>query len=34
LTTAAAVGVISGLGVEGYRLALEFLLKAGAGRKG
>jgi 3-dehydroquinate dehydratase-2 len=34
LTTAAAVGVISGLGVEGYRLALQFLLKAGAGRKG
>jgi 3-dehydroquinate dehydratase-2 len=26
LTTAAAVGVISGLGVEGYRLALQFLL--------
>jgi 3-dehydroquinate dehydratase-2 len=34
LTTAAAVGVISGLGVDGYRLALKFLLKAGAGRKG
>jgi 3-dehydroquinate dehydratase-2 len=26
LTTAAAAGVISGLGVEGYRLALQFLL--------
>jgi 3-dehydroquinate dehydratase-2 len=26
LTTAAAVGVISGLGVEGYGLALQFLL--------
>lgn len=26
LTTAAAVGVISGLGIEGYRLALQFLL--------
>lgn len=26
LTTAAAVGVISGLGVEGYSLALQFLL--------
>jgi 3-dehydroquinate dehydratase II len=25
-TTAAAIGVISGLGVEGYRLALQFLL--------
>jgi 3-dehydroquinate dehydratase-2 len=34
LTTAAAVGVISGLGVEGYRLALRYLLKAGASRKG
>jgi 3-dehydroquinate dehydratase-2 len=33
LTTAAAVGVISGLGVEGYRLALQFLLDAGASRK-
>lgn len=33
LTTAAAVGVISGLGVEGYRLALQFLLDAGAGRR-
>lgn len=26
LTTAAAVGVISGLGIEGYGLALQFLL--------
>jgi 3-dehydroquinate dehydratase-2 len=34
LTTAAAVGVISGLGVEGYRLALQFLLNDGGGRKG
>ena len=34
LTTAAALGVISGLGVEGYRLALQFLLNGGAGRKG
>lgn len=32
LTTAAAVGVISGLGVEGYRLALQFLLNGRAGR--
>ena len=32
LTTAAATGVISGLGVEGYRLALQFLLSH-AGRK-
>lgn len=30
LTTAAAVGVISGLGVDGYRLALQFLLDARA----
>ena len=28
LTTSAAVGVISGLGVDGYRLALQFLLDA------
>ena len=28
LTTAAAVGVISGLGLEGYRLALQYLLEA------
>lgn len=34
LTTAAAMGVISGLGVEGYRLALQFLIDAGAKRKG
>jgi 3-dehydroquinate dehydratase-2 len=34
LTTAAAVGVISGLGVEGYTLALQFLLDAGAAREG
>jgi 3-dehydroquinate dehydratase-2 len=34
LTTAAAVGVISGLGIDGYRLALEYLLSAGAARKG
>jgi 3-dehydroquinate dehydratase-2 len=34
LTTAAAVGVISGLGVEGYGLALQYLLKARASRKG
>jgi 3-dehydroquinate dehydratase-2 len=33
LTTAAAMGVISGLGVEGYRLALQFLLLASAVRK-
>lgn len=32
LTTAAALGVISGLGVEGYRLALQFLLDRGARR--
>jgi 3-dehydroquinate dehydratase II len=30
LTTAAATGVISGLGVEGYRLALQFLLNGGS----
>lgn len=29
LTTAAAVGVISGLGVDGYSLALQFLLNHG-----
>jgi 3-dehydroquinate dehydratase-2 len=29
-TTSAAVGVISGLGIEGYRIALQFLLNAGA----
>jgi 3-dehydroquinate dehydratase-2 len=34
LTTAAAVGVISGLGIAGYTLALQFLLDAGAKRKG
>jgi 3-dehydroquinate dehydratase II len=28
-TTAAAIGVISGLGIEGYRLALQFLLNKG-----
>jgi 3-dehydroquinate dehydratase-2 len=33
LTTAAAVGVISGLGVDGYALALQFLFDRGAGRK-
>ena len=33
LTTAAAIGVISGLSVEGYGLALQFLLNGGAGRK-
>ena len=33
LTTAAAVGVISGLGIEGYRLALQFLLNARGKRK-
>ena len=32
LTTAAAVGVISGLGIAGYALALEFLLKRDGGR--
>lgn len=32
LTTAAATGVISGLGVEGYRLALQFLLDGRGGR--
>ena len=34
LTTAAAVGVISGLGVDGYRLALQFLLDARVEPKG
>src|SRR5205085_2308604 len=34
LTTAAAMGVISGLGVEGYSLALQFLLNGDALRKG
>ena len=34
LTTAAAVGVISGLGIDGYTLALQFLLNAGSSRKG
>jgi len=33
LTTAAAVGVISGLGIYGYTLALQFLLNASAARK-
>jgi 3-dehydroquinate dehydratase-2 len=33
LTTAAAMGVISGLGIDGYTLALQFLLDAGAERK-
>lgn len=32
LTTGAAVGVISGLGVEGYRLALQFLLRGRSSR--
>lgn len=32
-TTSAAVGVISGLGIEGYRIALQFLLNAGAGQR-
>lgn len=31
LTTGAALGVISGLGVEGYRLALQFLLNGRGG---
>ena len=34
LTTAAAVGVISGLGVDGYRLAHQFLLDARVEPKG
>jgi 3-dehydroquinate dehydratase-2 len=34
LTTAAAVGVISGLGIDGYTLALQYLLDASAARKG
>ena len=34
LTTAAAVGVISGLGVDGYALAIQYLVNAGAPRKG
>ena len=34
LTTAAALGVISGLGIEGYRFALQFLLNGCGGRKG
>ena len=34
LTTAAAIGVISGLGIDGYALALQFVLNAGAARKG
>jgi 3-dehydroquinate dehydratase-2 len=33
LTTAAAVGVISGLGVDGYELALQFLLGTATERK-
>lgn len=33
LTTAAAVGVISGLGIDGYGLALQYLLSAGAAHK-
>ena len=33
LTTAAAVGVISGLGINGYRLALQYLLNASGARK-
>ena len=33
LTAAAAVGVISGLGIEGYTLALQYLLDASAARK-
>ena len=34
LTTAAAAGVISGLGIDGYTLALEFLLNDRADRNG
>ena len=34
LTTAAAVGVISGLGVDGYSLALQYILNARGARKG
>nr|NUR38092.1 3-dehydroquinate dehydratase [Sphingomonas sp.] len=34
LTTAAAVGVISGLGIDGYTLALQFLLNDRAERNG
>lgn len=33
LTTAAAVGVISGLGVDGYSLALQYLLNGRGARK-
>jgi 3-dehydroquinate dehydratase-2 len=33
LTTAAAVGVISGLGIDGYGLALQYLLSVGAAHK-
>ncbi len=31
MTTAAALGMISGLGIEGYRLALQFLLNGRGG---
>ena len=31
--TTAAVGLISGLGIDGYRLALQYLLDAGGARK-
>jgi 3-dehydroquinate dehydratase-2 len=34
LTTAAASGVISGLGIDGYKFALQHLLARGAGHKG
>ena len=34
LTTAAAAGVISGLGIDGYTLALQFLLNDRAERNG
>jgi 3-dehydroquinate dehydratase-2 len=34
LTTAAALGVISGLGIQGYTLALRYLLDARNARKG
>lgn len=33
LTTSAALGVISGLGIEGYKLALQFLLNRRAGKR-
>lgn len=34
LTTAAAVGVISGLGIEGYALAVQYILNARGARQG